>query len=440
LENWGAFGHYRDTLGSEAGFYHPFPYQNCYVYGAGPWVGGIVNGETLVTVGFNPLNASSEFVPTLCRYWRQGYTDPRDRIYLYPEDWPPPRDRFPMAPIIPLSQQDMWCCFGDSDPQNHDTRALGIDVALTVYNWNTENAQDFFILKYEVFNHNTFPLQNMYFGIVLDGDVGDYYDDLAALLLNKLFTCSPPIETVRVKNAGFIYDYDNIEVGPNGWQGGVPGAVVVRLLSTQPEINLSAFKIFTPENIPLNDCERYLGMAGYSWYLNPPLYQPFDSMDAGPGDKKFILSCGPFNLIPESSAKFYFSVSVSRHGYWGETGPKHETVYVALGCYWAEEFFLEHIAGLGMEEIAEKRPLHSLCFAVHPNPFKSSLIISSPSNEEMEVKIYSSQGRLIKTIQKRTSILWDGRDENGNILSTGLYFLIVKIKEKTWTKKVLMIR
>jgi flagellar hook assembly protein FlgD len=58
----------------------------------------------------------------------------------------------------------------------------------------------------------------------------------------------------------------------------------------------------------------------------------------------------------------------------------------------------------------------------------------------MEVKIYSSQGRLIKTIQKRTSILWDGRDENGNILSTGLYFLIVKIKEKTWTKKVLMIR
>ncbi|MBM3314825.1 hypothetical protein FJY71_03150, partial [candidate division WOR-3 bacterium] len=56
--------------------------DTAYVFGAGVWVGGLPQGETLVTNGYDPNSGMTEFYPTPCRYWRQGVNDPRDRIYV----------------------------------------------------------------------------------------------------------------------------------------------------------------------------------------------------------------------------------------------------------------------------------------------------------------------------------------------------------------------
>ena len=65
-----------------------------------------VSAETLHTVFYTPNSGGTEGYPTLCRYWRDS-VDSLDRIYVYPDDWPPPLSRFPMAPQSPRSDRDM---------------------------------------------------------------------------------------------------------------------------------------------------------------------------------------------------------------------------------------------------------------------------------------------------------------------------------------------
>jgi hypothetical protein len=39
-------------------------------------------------------------------------------------------------------------------------------------------------------------------------------------------------------------------------------------------------------------------MAGYDWNQTPPVYNPFDSTDAAPDDKRFLQATGPVTLVP----------------------------------------------------------------------------------------------------------------------------------------------
>ncbi len=196
-----------------------------------------------------------------------------------------------MAPIAPLADMDLWCCFSDSDPRRHspeNTRPIGIDIRLTIYGFKILYAQDFFFLKYDLTNINLHPIQDIYFGIVLDADVGYWRDDLTGLILNKVFRIGS--DTIRIKNTAFIYDYDNIERPDRYWQGGTPGAVAIRLLSAPYGLNLSAFKTYIAGESSSSDRSKYLMFAGYNWWQHPHPYAPYDSIDSLPDDKKFLMS------------------------------------------------------------------------------------------------------------------------------------------------------
>ncbi|MCS7250423.1 MAG: hypothetical protein N2323_02780 [candidate division WOR-3 bacterium] len=65
----------------------------------------------------------------------------------------------------------------------------------------------YFILKYELINSSGFKLNPVYFGIIIDADIGIYTDDMAGLILNKLFSISQDI--FWIKDVRFFYDYDN---------------------------------------------------------------------------------------------------------------------------------------------------------------------------------------------------------------------------------------
>ncbi len=395
--------------------YWPYPLNTASIFGGGLWVGCVDQGETLVTVGYNPNSGSSEMSPSLCRYWREY--DPRDRIYKYPGDWPPPRDRFPMAPIIPLSDMDLWCCFNDSNPARHDpsdTRPIGIDVALTVYGFRDSLAQDFFFLKYELFNNTNYPMNNMHIGIVIDADIRRYRDDFCGLILNKLFRIGG--DTIRVKNTGFIYD-DSAGI-----------AVAIRFLGNSSGLNLTAFKQLPIENDPRNDRERYLGLAGWSWWTFPPQYAPFDSLDSIPSDKRFLISCGPFNLLPGSTQTFYFAVIGSRF-------MRTDTTELALQAYWSEKVFRER---LGIEEVRKERKEPLL--RISPNPFsnKTAIYLSSYKGKPL-LEVYNLTGKLIKLFSPNSfPIYWDGKDDRNRRLPKGVYFLKIKTEDKEFSYKLIL--
>ena len=87
-----------------------------------------------------------------------------------------------------------------------------------------------------------------------------------------------------------------------------------------------------------------------------------------------------------------------------------------------------------------------------PNPFSSSTTISFSLNrgnaKNVEIKIYNLKGQLIKTLipdnnpqSSLTSVLWDGKYENGNQLSSGIYlYQLVNGNKVIDTKRMLLIR
>lgn len=85
----------------------------------------------------------------------------------------------------------------------------------------------------------------------------------------------------------------------------------------------------------------------------------------------------------------------------------------------------------------------------YPNPFASSTTFTFQQNMnsiiDVEVKIYTIAGRLIKSLKKDNvrekfvTVDWDGRDEDGNQIANGTYLYKLKVKtvDGQYTKSVL---
>lgn len=90
----------------------------------------------------------------------------------------------------------------------------------------------------------------------------------------------------------------------------------------------------------------------------------------------------------------------------------------------------------------------------YPNPFNKSTTISfsatslsSATPRQAKIKIYNVKGNLVKNLELQISnselkdITWDGTDNNGNKLATGIYFYrLVSNDFVSKTKKIVLIR
>jgi subtilisin family serine protease len=84
----------------------------------------------------------------------------------------------------------------------------------------------------------------------------------------------------------------------------------------------------------------------------------------------------------------------------------------------------------------------------YPNPFNSKTTIQYDlkKSTRVEIKIFDILGKEIITLVNniespgRKSIIWNGTDQNGNPVSTGIYFYNLVIDETTFTKKMLLIK
>jgi flagellar hook assembly protein FlgD len=92
--------------------------------------------------------------------------------------------------------------------------------------------------------------------------------------------------------------------------------------------------------------------------------------------------------------------------------------------------FFTSISGITAVDVRESD--NSSTFSIssnYPNPFNPSTTIeySLKVDSKMEIKIYDNLGRLVRSLFKGQStsgthfLSWDGRDDNGKQLSSGLY-------------------
>ncbi len=412
IYNDGRFGIDVGTGTDQAGGYWPKPLRNFYIFGAGIWFGYIsATGETCVTYGYNPNSGASEMVPVIKKDFASGYEGDLDyRIYIFPTDWPPPKDKFTVTtssgdtivfcPQETLSIQDAWSCFSDHDSKKHDpgdTRPIGVDISMTCYVWNLPTNRDMIFIRYDLRNVTSETLKKCYVGVVLDADVGQYSDDMMGMVVDRRVTPPRPMryvwnkartDSVWVDNLAWIYDNDNRESPGRFWERGTPGAVAYDFLQTPyalddsldndgdglidreeldsayitnnfphlidadgdgipawrdfseiEQLGMTACKFFPIENDPRNDPERYLAMAGYTHYLRPPQYDPYDDDDATPADKRFLQSSGPFTLLPESTVTLMLAVICAKYGEEGEPANQRDTWDLAKASVEAQRVY-----------------------------------------------------------------------------------------------------
>lgn len=83
-----------------------------------------------------------------------------------------------------------------------------------------------------------------------------------------------------------------------------------------------------------------------------------------------------------------------------------------------------------------------------PNPFNNATQIVYQLEQPglAELSIFDLQGRLVKTVQNEHSeagmhtVVWDGKDDNGSDVASGMYLYQLRVQGKIQTKKLLFIK
>jgi hypothetical protein len=83
----------------------------------------------------------------------------------------------------------------------------------------------------------------------------------------------------------------------------------------------------------------------------------------------------------------------------------------------------------------------------NPNPFSlsCSIVVSAPPGMSARVSVFDVRGRRVATIftgrvEGAAPISWDGRDNNGSAVSSGIYFLRAEAGSMVASEKVILVR
>jgi hypothetical protein len=106
------------------------------------------------------------------------------------------------------------------------------------------------------------------------------------------------------------------------------------------------------------------------------------------------------------------------------------------------------LTGINEDQPNVVLPFNQLLAANYPNPFNSTTVIRYQLSAISRVilKIYDLQGRLIRTLVDDNLpsgyylTRWDGMDEKGQPVASGIYFYRIKAGDFVQTKRMLLMR
>ncbi|MCK4312933.1 MAG: T9SS type A sorting domain-containing protein, partial [Candidatus Cloacimonetes bacterium] len=109
-----------------------------------------------------------------------------------------------------------------------------------------------------------------------------------------------------------------------------------------------------------------------------------------------------------------------------------------IGCY---EWLGVGVSNGEMEII-------SFSLSNYPNPFNPSTTISFsiPEESKVEIIVYNIKGQKVKIVAKNVfekgyhTLTWQGDDESGKTVGSGVYFYKLKAGKFTETKKMILIK
>jgi hypothetical protein len=296
-----------------------------YLYAAGLWVGGIKGDDTLLSHAFDYVAPVPELNPLPCPEGAfqtvSGWADVEYIAVAYD--------------TIILGDTLFRCQVGDC----HDWYPLGIKVTSHSYTWESPPYDRSIIIEYTIENIDSLPIQQGWAGIYADCDIDSYpnttiYDDVSGFVDGAIDSIGNWIDL----NIGYSHDM-------NGDPGGMSyfgehssrGALGVQLLGLSVpdyQVNFNWWIHYAPTNleyaprqdtpelrdlggsmaIAYGDSNKYFVMSypevDYNQVeaaLNHPGWLlPDERADlvANGDDTRFVISAGPFDLLPGDSVTF----------------------------------------------------------------------------------------------------------------------------------------
>ena len=319
-----------------------------YLWVAAIWIGAVVGRDTLVTVGNEDWYVTEEFNPDVRPFGDFKYLSIDRNSEFYDPD--------------AYSEQDIICEYTDTiddvnqvqkDPyDNRPHRPLNIKVTQRSMAWSYSYADDFILFDYQIENIGERPLEDVYMGIYVDGDVWHttrngpegWNDDIVGF-----YPTHPAPEGcgfVDTINVAFTADNDGDPVGTQWDYRSATGTVGIRVVRTPAEelkysynwwiMNYSnATRDFGPRMVgtpedpyrkmgarkgtPTGDENKYyvLRHEEFDYDLmhtaldhqnqgfEPP---PEEAEDYAHGfDTRYLLSFGPFNIYPGNKLPISFA-------------------------------------------------------------------------------------------------------------------------------------
>jgi hypothetical protein len=184
-----------------------------------------------------------------------------------------------------------------------------------------------------------------------------------------------------------------------------------------------------------------------------------------PDHQRFMISSGPFDWLPSQTIHILFAFvfaspvgSIDQLELVGDP-PRPDPNDPALADFIAtvleaREYARSGFTNVGIEDHDENSlPFLPKSFSLsqnYPNPFNPSTMIdiTVPANVSgvTTLRIYNTRGRLVRTLIEeelghgRHSFLWDGKDNRGEAVSSGIYFYTLRMGGELLTRKMTIMK
>ncbi len=452
VSNYGILG--RDLASFDGGVYWPRTSDNRYLYGAGLWFGAVKRigaDETprpLVTISYNPNSGLSWLAPGRIEdgdnvlhdqeavayarvYSSSAYNaDGQPQNPVEDPAWPlwyKQADRlahhgryfgsyvadkesrstadWPEGPGF-ISDEDFIAYFKDTDlslyedsPDELKQRGhpLRMQYEQAVYSWGSGPLQDVIMVRYKVSNTSSDILENCWLAPVFDIDhttrdigrdgsdndrVRYYYEDP---LLNLALSWTEGFQGESGKGFGYmgISILESPAVDATGRLRGDK-----QEYDRSEQLGLAAFRNWQIQNDPTDDSERYQFMAAAQ----------MDS-DFGAGDKRMLLSSGPFDLQPGESASLVYALvfadaATDEGKTTVPTGSKDDLLNLVNLVRTVQDYYDARLTGVAMQ----RAMLPSLQLELRPNPASdaATLHIGNSPGGFAHITLVDVLGRIVQ--------------------------------------------
>lgn len=118
------------------------------------------------------------------------------------------------------------------------------------------------------------------------------------------------------------------------------------------------------------------------------------------------------------------------------------------GAWSAKWHFTTVTTGVDDESSLQDKPVAFALSQNYPNPFNPETVIeyALPKDCQVQIAIYNLLGQKIRTLieqyqtKGQKKVLWDGKDNQGNELTSGIYFYRLQAGDFSQTKKMVLLR